>query len=71
MATAVKLEPQIEPLYRIAEIAHMLHVSRGTVYNLLRGSRIVDLGGKGKKGVKLVPESVLREIVERKTKTFR
>jgi transposase len=62
---------QIEPLYRIAEIARMLHVSRGTVYNLLRGSRIVDFGGKGKKGVKLVPESVLREILERKTKTFR
>jgi hypothetical protein len=62
---------QIEPLYRIAEIARMLHVSRGTVYNLLRGSRIIDLGGKGKKGVKLVPESVLRELLDRKTKTFR
>jgi predicted transcriptional regulator len=62
---------QIEPLYRIAEIARMLHVSRATVYNLLRGSKIVDLGGKSKKGVKLVPESVLREILDRKTKTFR
>jgi transposase len=62
---------QFEPMYRIAEIARMLHVSRGTVYNLLRGSRIVDLGGKDGRGVKLVPASVLREILERKTKTFR
>jgi hypothetical protein len=62
---------QIEPLYRIAEIARMLHVSRATVYNLLRGSRIIDLGGKGRKGVKLIPESVLREILDRRTKTFR
>lgn len=62
---------QIEPLYRISEIARMLHVSRGTVYNLLRGCRIVDLGGKGKKGVKLIPESTLQEILNRKTKTYR
>jgi len=62
---------QIEPLYRIAEIAQMLHISRASVYNLLRGCRIVNLGGKRKKGIKLVPESVLREILDRKTKTFR
>jgi hypothetical protein len=62
---------QIEPLYRIAEIARMLHISRASVYNLLRGSQIVDLGGKGKKGIKLVPESILREILDRKRKTFR
>jgi NADH:ubiquinone oxidoreductase subunit E len=60
-----------EPLYRIAEVAKMLHISRASVYNLLRGERIVDLGGKGRKGVKLVPASVLHEILERKTKTFR
>jgi hypothetical protein len=64
-------ETGFEQLYRISEIAKMLHVSRGSVYNLLRGSRIVDLGGKGGKGVKLVPASVLREILDRKTKTFR
>ena len=49
----------------------MLHVSRGTVYNLLRGSRIVDFCGKGGKGVKLVPESVLLELLERNKKVFR
>jgi hypothetical protein len=62
---------QIEPLYRIAEVARMLHVSRGTVYNLLRGSRIVNFRGKGGKGVKLVPESVLLELLERNKKVYR
>ena len=62
---------KIEPLYRIADVARILHVSRATVYNLLRGERVIDLGSGGKKGIKLVPESVLRDIVERKTKTFR
>lgn len=78
MATTLKLaqsenhtESGIEPLYRIAEIARLLHISRASVYNLLRGERIVDLGGKGKKGVKLIPVSVLRAILDRKTKTFR
>ncbi len=60
-----------ETLYRIAEVAKMLHISRASVYNLLRGERIVDLGGKGKKGMKLIPASLLREILDRKTKTFR
>lgn len=60
-----------EPLYRIAEVARMLHISRASVYNMLRGTRIVDLSSRGKKGVKLVPESVLREIISRRTKTFR
>ena len=61
----------LELHYRIAEVARILHISRASVYNLLRGARIVDLGGKGKRGVKLVPESVLRAILDRKTKTLR
>jgi hypothetical protein len=60
-----------EQLYRIAEVARMLHISRASVYNLLRGEQVIDLGCRGKKGIKLVSESVLRDIVERKTKTFR
>jgi hypothetical protein len=79
MATATKLvkeapaaaTPGFEPLYRISEIAKILHVSRASVYNLLRGERVVDLGGKNKRGCKLVPESVLRAIIDRRTKVFR
>jgi hypothetical protein len=60
-----------EPLYRIAEVAKMLHISRASVYNLLRGERVLDLSGKNKRGVKLIPASVLREFLERKMTTFR
>jgi predicted transcriptional regulator len=60
-----------EPMYRIAEIAKLLHISRASVYNLLRGERIIDLGGRGKKGVKLIPESTLRGIIAKRTKTLR
>jgi hypothetical protein len=73
MATATKTA-QTEhgfDFYRIAEIAKMLHISRASVYNLLRGEKIIDLGGKSKKGMKLIPGSVLRGILERKMTTFR
>jgi hypothetical protein len=66
-----KSETDFEQLYRISEIAKMLHVSRGCVYNLLRGQPIVDLGSKNKRGCKLVPASVLRAIIARRTKVFR
>jgi hypothetical protein len=62
---------QPETFYRISEVAKMLHVSRATVYNLFRGSRIVDLAGRGKKGVKLIPESVLLEKLDSRTKILR
>ena len=73
MASATKLvsENGFEVLYRIAEVAKMLHISRASVYNLLRGEKIIDLGGRNKKGIKLIPGSVLRGIIERKTRTFR
>jgi hypothetical protein len=77
MAAAAKVgkfeecETGFEQLYRISEIAKMLHVSRGSVYNLLRGERIIDLAGKNQRGCKLVPASVLRAIIDRRTKVFR
>jgi hypothetical protein len=64
-------ETGFEQLYRISEIAKMLHVSRGSVYNLLRGERIIDLGNKNKRGCKLVPASTLHAIIDRKIKVFR
>jgi hypothetical protein len=60
----------IEPLYRIADVAGILHISRASVYNLLRGEIIVDLSSPGKKGMKLVPESTLNQIIARCKKRF-
>ncbi len=61
----------VERHYRIADIARLLGVSRGTVYNLLRGELVVDLAAPGSRGVKLVPESTLQRILEKQRKRFR
>jgi hypothetical protein len=62
---------EIEPHYRIAEAARLLRVARPTMYNLLRGLPVVDFAPPGKKGVKLVPASTLRRLLEKNTKRFR
>ena len=63
--------PTIEPHYRIAQVAKMLNVSRGTVYNLLRGEIVVDFAAAGRKGTMLIPHSTLQRILERRRKRFR
>ena len=62
---------QLEPHFRISEVAHLLHVSRGTVYSLLRGEFVIDFAAPGHKGTKLIPESTLRRILEKRKKRFR
>jgi len=61
----------IERLYRISEAASVLRVSRPHVYNILRGEFVIDLSRPGRKGIKLVPESTLRRVLERHKKRFR
>ena len=61
----------IERHYRIAQVADLLGVSRGTIYNLLRGEFVVDLAPPRSKGVKLVPESTVSRLLERHKKRFR
>ena len=62
---------QIERHFRIAEVAKLLGLSRGAVYSILRDEVIVDFARPGKKGIKLVPESTLKRLLARHTKTFR
>ncbi len=61
----------IEQHYRIAEVARLLRVSRGTIYNLLRGEWVVDFAPSGQKGVKLIAESTVARLLERHKKRFR
>ncbi len=68
MVTATQ---QIEKHFRIAEVAKLLGLSRGAVYSILRGEVLVDFSRPGKKGIKLVPESTLKRLLDRHTKTFR
>ena len=71
MATSTKGTGTLEPMYRIAEVANHLHISRPTVYNLLRGEFVVDFARPGRKGIKLVPESTVRRLLECHKKRFR
>ncbi len=71
MATSAKASSTLGPMYRITEVARLLHVSRPTVYNLLRGELVIDFARPGRKGVKLVPESTIRRLLERRTRRFR
>ncbi len=61
----------IEQHYRISQVAGILGVSRGTVYNLLRGEVVIDFTQLGKKGTKLVPESTLAHLLAKKRKVYR
>ena len=61
----------IEKHYRISEVARLLGVSRGTIYNLLRGEWVVDFAPSGQKGVKLIAESTVARLLERQKKRFR
>ncbi len=67
MATAA----QVERHFRIAEVAKLLGLSRAGVYKILRNEVIVDFARPGKKGIKLVPESTLKRLLDQHTKTFR
>ena len=48
-----------------------MHVSRATIYGLLRNEFVIDFAAPGHKGTKLIPESTLRRILEKRKKRFR
>jgi hypothetical protein len=64
-------QTRIENHYRFAEVARILRCSRPQVYNLLRGELVVHFSRPGHRGMKLVPESTLRKLLERNTRRFR
>jgi len=62
----------VEPKYfSIPELAQRWRCSRGTVYNIIRGERVLDFATPGKKGKKLVPAELVRKIELRRTRPFR
>jgi hypothetical protein len=74
MATAAQIEaaPATEtshrssvlaqPFYSIPELAERWRCSRASVYNQLRGEKVVDFAASGRKGHKLVPFEVVLKI---------
>lgn len=70
MTTAVKLDAG--PTYfSIADLAARWRCSRGTVYNLIRGERVLDFAAPGRRGKKLVPSDVVARIEEANLRVFR
>lgn len=51
-----------QPFYSIPELAERWRCSRGSVYNQIRGEKVVDFAANGKKGHKLVPLDVVLKI---------
>ena len=60
-----------QPFFSIADLAERWRCSRGTVYNVLRGQRVLDFARAGHKGKKLVPAEVVREIEAGKMRVWR
>jgi hypothetical protein len=44
-----------QPFFSIPDLAERWRLSRASVYNILRGRKVVDFAANGKKGHKLVP----------------
>jgi hypothetical protein len=57
--------------FSIGDLAVRWRCSRGTVYNMIRGERVLDFAAPGRRGKKLVPASVVNRIEERRTRVFR
>ena len=51
-----------QPFFSISELAERWRFSRASVYNILRGEKVVDFAANGKKGHKLVPLDVVLKI---------
>lgn len=68
--TRVEAGPML-PYYSIPDLAKRWRCSRGTVYNVIRGERVLDFASRGHRGKKLVPAEVVRRIEQRRMQVFR
>jgi len=78
MATAsqietMRLEPSaaMPPYFSIPELASRWRCSRGTVYNIIRGEKLLDFAAPGHKGKKLVPREVVSRIEQCRMRIWR
>jgi hypothetical protein len=60
-----------QPFFSIPELAVRWRCSRGTVYNMLRGEKLLDFAAPGHRGKKLVPAAVVSRIEESNMRVFR
>ena len=61
----------LQSFYSISELAERWRCSRGSVYNRLRGEKVVDFARQGHKGQKLVPTDTVLRIEQRLMRVLR
>lgn len=68
-----KMDPHAspQPFYSIRELAVRWRCSRGSVYNVLRGEKVVDFASRGHRGHKLIPRETVRRIEQAHLKVLR
>lgn len=66
-----ELSSPLPAYFSIRDLAERWRCSRGTVYNIIRGERVLDFAAAGHRGKKLVPAEVVSRIEQRKMKVFR
>jgi hypothetical protein len=64
----IRVEP---PYFSIADLAARWRCSRGTVYNFIRGEKVLDFAAPGHRGKKLVPYEVVERIEQERMRCFR
>lgn len=62
---------ELRPLFSISDLAERWRCSRASVYNRIRGEKVVDFAAAGRKGHKLVPLEVVLKIERTHLKVFR
>lgn len=60
-----------QPFFSIPELAERWRCSRASVYNVIRGEKVLDFAASGRKGHKLVPFDVVQKIERAHLKVLR
>jgi hypothetical protein len=60
-----------QAFFSIPELATRWRCSRGTVYNMIRGERVLDFASPGRRGKKLVPVEVIERIEQSNMRVWR
>jgi hypothetical protein len=63
--------PEVRPFFSIRDLAERWRCSRASVYNQIRGEKVLDFATSGRKGHKLVPLDVVVKIERARMKVLR
>jgi hypothetical protein len=63
--------PDVRPFFSIPDLAERWRCSRASVYNQIRGEKVLDFAPNGRKGHKLVPVDVVLKIERARMRILR